>query len=134
MFNRLQLLQGGQPRRLAAFQTGFQQLGQFSEEAAEEVVEGDQTRLEIGEGSFLKAFPELVEAELLMLTVPQFSVDLTMQGVDDDGGYQFAVELTQHAILFSGPTVMNAENGFELFKDQFDLPAETVKGADFWGR
>jgi hypothetical protein len=36
MLRGFQMLEGGQTRRLAAFQTGFQQLGQFAKEAAEE--------------------------------------------------------------------------------------------------
>ena len=87
------MLKGGQARRLAAFQTGFQQLGQLSEEASDELVEGDEAALKKGERAFLKAFPEFVEAELLTLTVPQLGVDLTMKGVDDDRGNQFDVQL-----------------------------------------
>jgi len=53
-----------------------------------------------------------------------------MQPLHPHCGNQFAVELASQAMDIAGQGLLYAENGFKLFEQQFDLPAEGIQGPD----
>jgi len=107
-------------------------LGQLLEQTA-----GEVERMEAGfgqrEGALLNAFPKFVETNFLTVLIPQFGIERSVQGMDQDGRDPLAVEFAQQAVGTAAVAVMDAQHGFELFEDQLHLPAQSVESGEFGG-
>ncbi len=57
-----------------------------------------------------------------------------MNTVDHHGHNQFAVYFAAQPVFLAGIGVMYTKNGLYLFKQELNLPSQTVKGPDHFGR